>query len=155
MKLRPVAEKHIRKERHPWIFDESIIKQNKDGQAGDLAVVFDKRKDLFLACGLYDPNSPIRIKLIQFFDPAKIDQNWFDEKLMLAHEIRKPLLKTNTNAYRLLFGENDGLPGVIADVYDDVVVVKLYSEIWFPYLIRLLPSIIKQGQLYCIGAPII
>ncbi len=144
IKLRPAAEKRIRKEQHPWIFDESISKQNKEGKAGDLAIVFDKRKNEFLACGLFDPNSPIRIKLIQFFKPAKIDQEWFDTKILNAYQIRKPLIKTDTNAYRLIFGENDGLPGVISDVYKDIVVVKLYSEIWFPYLQMLLPAIIAQ-----------
>jgi len=43
-------------------------------------------------------------------------------------------LKTDTNSYRLIFGENDGLPGFIADVYDTVLVLKLYTHIWFPYL---------------------
>jgi len=144
VKLKTAAEKQIKKEQHPWIFDQSIIKQNKEGKAGDLAVIFDKRKDAFLACGLYDPNSPIRIKLLQFFNSAKIDQEWIDEKILCAHQIRKPLLQTDTNAYRLIFGENDGLPGLITDMYDDVAVVKLYSEIWFPYLAMLLPSIIAQ-----------
>ena len=144
VKLRPAAEKRIRQEQHPWIFDESIIKQNKEGQAGDLAIVFDKKKDSFLACGLYDPNSPIRIKLFQFFTPAKIDQDWFDATIATAYQIRKSLQETDTNAYRLIFGENDNLPGVICDVYNDVVVVKLYSEIWFPYLAMFLPIIINQ-----------
>jgi len=143
VKLKPAAEKQIRKEEHPWIFDESIQKQNKEGSAGDLAVVFDKRRDQFLACGLYDPGSPIRIKLLQFFKTAKIDQDWFNQKIQNAFEIRKPLLETDTNAYRLIFGENDGLPSFIADVYNHIVVVKLYSEIWFPYLTMILPSIIK------------
>ena len=51
------------------------------------------------------------------------------------------LLKTNTNSYRLLFGENDGFPGLIADVYAEVLVVKIYSEIWLPYLQSILPSL--------------
>ncbi len=146
IKLKPSAEKRLKKEQHPWIFDGSIIKQSKEGQAGDLAIIFDSQKDKFLACGLYDPSSPIRIKLFQFFDSAKIDQEWFDNKIKTALKIRNPLLQTDTNAYRLLFGENDGLPGVIADVYDNIVVVKLYSDIWFPYLQQLLISIISQTK---------
>lgn len=146
IKLKPAAEKLIRQERHPWIFNESIQKQNKEGKPGDLAVIFDKRKDAFLACGFFDPSSAIRIKLLQFFESAKIDKQWFDKKIKDAFRIRKPLLKTDTNAYRLIFGENDGLPGLIADVYDHTVVVKLYSEIWFPYLSIILPSIITTAS---------
>ena len=44
------------------------------------------------------------------------------------------MLQTDTNAYRLIFGENDSLPGVICDIYDKVAVLKIYSRIWFPYL---------------------
>jgi 23S rRNA (cytosine1962-C5)-methyltransferase len=146
IKLKPNAELRIKKEQHPWVFDESIVKQSKEGQPGDLAIVFDKRKDEFLACGLYDPNSPIRIKLFQFLKSSKIDKQWFDNKVRSAYDIRKPLLETDTNAYRLIFGENDGLPGLITDVYDDIVVVKLYSEMWFPYLTVLLPSIIDKTK---------
>ncbi|MGB0930833.1 MAG: class I SAM-dependent rRNA methyltransferase, partial [Chitinophagales bacterium] len=54
--------------------------------------------------------------------------------------IRQPLLTTtDTNSYRLIHGENDGLPSFIADVYADVLVVKLYAAIWLPYLKTMLP----------------
>jgi len=145
VKLRPTAERKIRHQSHPWVFDESIVKQNKDAKTGDLAIVFDQKKDKFLACGLYDPNSPIRIRLLQFYNPSKIDQQWFEDKISHAFNIRQPLLKSDTNAYRLLFGENDGLPGLICDVYDKIAVVKLYSGIWFPYLETVLPAIIRQS----------
>ncbi|TSE11439.1 MULTISPECIES: class I SAM-dependent rRNA methyltransferase [Aquimarina] len=133
IKLRPSAEKMV-KRRHPWIFEDSIIKQNKEGNPGDLVVVYDNKKNTFLACGLYDPYSPIRVKLLHYGKPVKINKEWFEAIILKAYELRKPLLETDTNSYRLLFGENDHLPGCIADVYDGVLVIKLYSQIWFPYL---------------------
>ncbi len=133
IKLRPSAEKMVKKG-HPWVFADSIIKQNNKGNAGDLCIIYDSKKNNFLACGLYDPYSPIRIKLIQFKKPAKINEDWFVDTLDKAYQLRTPLLATDTNSYRLLFGENDGLPGCIADVYDTVLVIKLYSHIWLPYL---------------------
>ncbi len=135
----------VRKQ-HPWVFDASITKQNKDGKAGDLAFVFDQKKNKFLALGLYDPHSPIRIKLLQFNQSATIDTEWFEQKIQQAHEKRLPLLATATNSYRLLYGENDGLPGLIADVYAQVVVVKLYSLIWLPYLSMILPLILQVTE---------
>ncbi|MCB0236133.1 MAG: class I SAM-dependent rRNA methyltransferase, partial [Anaerolineae bacterium] len=45
---------------HPWLFDRSIVSQSAAGQPGDLAVIFDDRRR-FLAAGLYDPASPIRV----------------------------------------------------------------------------------------------
>ncbi|GAA4271646.1 class I SAM-dependent rRNA methyltransferase [Aquimarina gracilis] len=141
IKLRPSGEKMVKK-KHPWVFEDSIIKLNAKGNAGDLAIIYDSKKNNFLACGLYDPYSPIRIKLIQFKKTAQIDEAWFLKKINEAYQIRKPLLETDTNSYRLLFGENDHFPGFIADVYDKVLVIKLYSHIWFPYLNWIIPHLI-------------
>lgn len=133
IKLKPAAERQVKK-RHPWVFEGSIVKQSKDGQAGDLVIVFDQKKNKFLALGLYDPYSPIRVKLLQFHQSAQINEDWFFDKIKSAFQIRTPLLETDTNSYRLIFGENDGLPGLVCDVYDKVLVLKIYSMIWFPFL---------------------
>lgn len=130
----------IRKE-HPWVFDESIVKQSAEGKAGDLAIIYDQKKNKLMAIGLYDPFSPIRVKLLQFKKPASIDREWFEQKMEEAFDKRRPLLETDTNSYRLIHGENDGLPGLVADVYADVLVVKLYSLIWIPYLESICPKL--------------
>lgn len=145
VKLRSTAEKFV-KQGHPWIFSESIEKINKEGKAGDLAVLFDHRNNKVFGIGLYDPDSPIRIKMIHLGGPTKIDEVFFQKKISEAFQIRKPLLETDTNAYRLIFGENDGLPGLIVDVYNKVGVVKLYSAIWLPYLKMIIPSIAEISQ---------
>lgn len=142
VKLKLSAEKIVRRE-HPWIFENSIVKQNIDGEAGDVAIIYDHKKNSFLACGLYDPYSPIKIKLLQFKKPALIDAQWFLTKIMNAFSKRKDLLETDTNSYRILYGENDGLPGFIADAYDSVLVIKLYSHIWFPYLNAIIPHLLQ------------
>lgn len=143
--LRSKAERMVRKE-HPWVFEGSITKQNKEGEAGDVAIVFDNAKNKLLAIGLYDPYSPIRIKLLQYKRGATIDEDWLRAKIKQAYERRQPLLATDTNSYRLLYGENDGLPGVVADVYASVMVVKLYSLIWLPYLKWLLPILLETSN---------
>jgi 23S rRNA (cytosine1962-C5)-methyltransferase len=133
IKLKLKAEKMIKRQ-HPWVFESSIVKLSKTGNPGDLAVIFEDRKNSFLACGLYDPYSPIRIKIIQFEKGETINEAWFAKKIGIAFSLRTNLLATDTTSYRLLNGENDGFPGFIADVYDRVLVVKLYSHIWLPYL---------------------
>ena len=65
------------------------------------------------------------------------------ELIEQAYQKRKELLATSTNSYRLLYGEADGMPSFIADVYHKVLVIKLYSAIWFPYLNEILPILIK------------
>jgi 23S rRNA (cytosine1962-C5)-methyltransferase len=145
VKIKPSIERIIRKE-HPWLFDAGITKQSKEGNAGDLAIIYDNKKNKFLAVGLYDPFSPIRIKLLQFKKSARINDEWFHQKITAAYEKRQSLLATDTNSYRFVHGENDGLPSLIADVYADVLVVKLYSLIWLPYLSDIFKNLLEISK---------
>lgn len=149
VKLNSKAERSV-KQGHPWVFSDSILKIKEGGKTGDLAILFDSKTDKAFAIGLFDADSPIRIKVIHHDGPAKIDEAFFKNKLEHAFELRKPLLRTNTNAYRLLFGENDGFPGLIVDVYNKVGVLKLYSAIWFPYLEMIIPHIVAIAKLDCL-----
>ncbi|SHH47638.1 class I SAM-dependent rRNA methyltransferase [Winogradskyella jejuensis] len=127
---------------HPWVFSNSIVKINEEAKTGDLAIIFSKNKNKVVGIGLYDEKSPIRIKIIHnAHTKADVNAEFFHDKIEKAFALRTELLATNTNSYRLLFGENDGFPGLIADVYAEVLVVKLYSEIWLPYLDPILKSL--------------
>ncbi|WP_179338568.1 class I SAM-dependent rRNA methyltransferase [Winogradskyella ludwigii] len=127
---------------HPWVFSNSITKINDDASTGDLAIIFSKNKNKVVGLGLFDAESPIRIKIIHNAETkVQINADFFQHKIEKAFDKREELLKTETNSYRLLFGENDGFPGLIADVYANVLVVKLYSEIWLPYLEPILESL--------------
>ena len=150
VKLTADGERILKQQNHPWIFSESISKINKEGKAGDIAIIFDRKRNTPLGVGLYDPTSPVRIKMLHFGGGAIIDEAFFEEKLRQAVELRKPLLQTDTNSYRLIFGENDGFPGLIADVYAEVLVLKIYSEIWFPFISTLLPLLQKVSKCTCI-----
>lgn len=132
LRVSPAAERAIRRG-HPWLFDKAIRQQNHDGRPGDLAVIFD-RKNRFLAIGLYAPASPIRVRILARGQPTQIDADWFLYRLETAVEQRLPLLQTNTTGYRLVHGENDGLPGLVIDRYGDTVVLKLYTTAWVPHL---------------------
>tara|TARA_R110002050_G_scaffold100607_2_gene208381 strand:- start:28357 stop:29586 length:1230 start_codon:yes stop_codon:yes gene_type:complete len=127
---------------HPWVFSDNITKINEDAKSGDLAIIFGKNKNRVVGLGLYDSNSPIRIKMLHSSsEKVEINEVFFQSKIEEAYNKRQNLLKTNTSSYRLLFGENDGFPGLIADVYATVLVVKIYSEIWLPYLDSIIPSL--------------
>ena len=148
VKLTSVGERSVRSH-HPWIFSESIEKVSKEGNSGDICVIFSHNKNKVMGVGLYDPESPIRIKMIHFDNGARLDATFFSEKIQAAFSLRKNLLQGKTNSYRLLFGENDGFPGFIADVYDKVLVVKLYSAIWFPYFETILNILIEVSNCDC------
>lgn len=130
---------------HPWIFDGAIQRLKGEGKAGDLAVIFSYKKNKFIGVGLYDPNSPIRIRVLHQGSPAQINADFFREQLSVAKEKRTSLLATDTNGYRLIHGENDGFPGLIIDVYADVAVAKLYSPAWLPWLEQLTPLIMDAA----------
>ncbi|CAL2085736.1 23S rRNA (cytosine1962-C5)-methyltransferase [Tenacibaculum sp. 190524A05c] len=141
VKLTSKGEQHVMKN-HPWVFSNSIEKISKDPKTGDLAIIFGRKKNKVVGIGLYDSDSPIRIKMIHTSsEKAVVNETFFHEKIEKAYQKRNILLQTNTNSYRLIFGENDGFPSFIADVYDTVLVVKLYSEIWLPFLESILKSL--------------
>ena len=118
---------------HPWLFAESVREQNRDGRLGELAVIYD-RQDKFLAIGLYDPDSPIRVRVLHTGKPRTLDEAWWRERLQAALARRAGLFDAETNAYRLINGESDGWPGLVLDRYDTTFVMKLYTGAWLPRL---------------------
>ena len=108
---------------HPWLFADSIVSTSGDGRPGDLAVVFD-RKRRFQAIGLYDPTSPIRVRILHHGDPTPITPEWWEHRLRETIERRRPLLDSSaTTGSRCVNGENDGLPGLIVDRYAEVAMI--------------------------------
>jgi 23S rRNA (cytosine1962-C5)-methyltransferase len=136
LRISAPAERAL-KQGHPWVFDQAIIEQSHAGSPGDLAVIFDDKRR-FLAIGLYDPTSSIRVRILQSRQPAAIDAGWFKTRLAAAASLRAPLREQPeekaTTGYRLVHGENDGLPGLVIDRYADTLVIKLYTPAWIPHL---------------------
>ena len=128
---------------HPWIFDQSIVSVGgkERPEPGDLAVVFDDYRR-FLAAGLYDPHSPLRIRVLQQGEPARIDRDWFRARFQEAAALRAGLAGTGTDAYRLAHGENDGLPGLVVDRYAGILVIKIYTAAWLPWLAQVTDALL-------------
>ncbi len=141
MKVTRDAERHIRAG-HPWVFDRSI-ESAKPGGPGDLAVIFDHNRR-FLAIGLYDPTSPLSIRILHTGKPRTIDGTWLTETISAAVARRRPLIELaaigDTTAFRLVHGENDGLGGLVIDRYGSNLVVKLYTVAWLPWLDHLVEA---------------
>lgn len=129
---------------HPWIFSDSISKIKSSAITGDLCIIFDKSGKKILGVGLFDKQSPIRIKMLSNSGPITIDDNFFKSKINDALNLRRSLFETATNSYRLIYGENDGFPGLIIDVYNDVLVIKLYSAIWCRFLNDLIKVLLDE-----------
>src|ERR1043166_121865 len=118
---------------HPWLFAESVRDQNREGQLGDLAVIYD-HNDRFLAGGLFDPDSPIRVRVLHAGKPEPIDHAWWSQRLAEALDRRRGLFDEQTTGYRCINGESDGWPGLVLDRYDQTLVLKLYTAAWLPRL---------------------
>src|SRR5438876_4402262 len=132
LRVTAAAETAIRSP-HPWVFAESIRDQNREGQLGELSAIYD-RKDRFLAIGLFDPDSPLRVRVLHAGNPVTIDAAWWRERLRQAIARRDGLFNEQTTGYRWINGESDGWPGLVLDRYDTTLVLKLYTAAWLPRL---------------------
>jgi 23S rRNA (cytosine1962-C5)-methyltransferase len=136
LRLTATAETIVRSG-HPWLFADSIREQNRVGRLGELAVIFD-RQDKFLAVGLFDPDSPIRVRMLHVGKPQAIDAAWWQARLEQALARRRDLFDAQTTGYRLIHGESDGWPGLVLDRYDTTLVLKIYTAAWLPWLEEML-----------------
>jgi len=132
LRITAAAETAVRSG-HPWVFSDSVRDLNRAGQTGELAVIYD-RKDRFLAVGLFDPDSPIRVRILHAGKPQTIDHAWWRARLAQAIARRHDLFDAQTTGYRLIHGESDGWPGLVLDRYDTTLVLKLYTAVWLPRL---------------------
>src|SRR6185436_3411117 len=110
---------------HPWIFSGAI--QHIDGSVADgqWVEVLDLKKNI-LGYGHYQ-NGSIAVRLLSF-DNTPPPENFWVIRLMKALRLRRNsgMPSEHTNAFRLIHGEGDGLPGLIIDYYDGVAVVQAH-----------------------------
>lgn len=128
LRLTPAAEGAVRSG-HPWVYAERIKEANRPGVTGEIAIVYD-RNDRFLALGLFDGESPIRLRVLHTGKPVMVDDAWWKDRLAAAIARRGGLFDSATNGYRLVNGESDGWPAMVVDRYADTLVLKLYSSVW-------------------------
>ena len=123
--LKPGREKSL-KRRHPWVFSGAVAKVQGNPGPGETIGLWSATGE-FLAVAAYSPASQIVARVWDWKERA-IDRAFFDEHIKRAVEQRRTLLQdTDTDAVRLVHGESDGLPGVVADRYGDTVVLQLSS----------------------------
>lgn len=132
IKLNAGREKSLLR-RHPWIFAGAINSVDEPSVASGSTVDLISSEGHFLARASYSPISQIRARVWTFNDEP-VDKEFFRRKIKAAIALRNTLQVTrNTNAYRLIHAESDGIPGLIVDRYDDVLVLQSLtagSEFW-------------------------
>ena len=125
--LQPGKDKPVR-QRHPWIFSGAVARVDGPAAPGDLVEVVDAQ-GAWLARGYYNPRSQIVVRLLTW-DPAdRADGAEFWRWRLAAAAARRKELRMNpaVTAYRLVYAESDGLPGLIVDRYGDWLTVQFLT----------------------------
>ncbi len=114
--------------RHPWVFGGAIGTVEGDPEPGaEVALVTNEGE--FIARGLFNPHSQIRVRLYSWDEHRSIDDDLFSERLDRAVELRERLFpnRSGKSACRLVFSEADGLSGLTVDQYGDWLLVQFTS----------------------------
>jgi 23S rRNA (cytosine1962-C5)-methyltransferase len=107
---------------HPWVFSGAVEKVEGDVSPGDIGEVY-SREGHFLGIGHLNPHSQIILRVLtQKKEELNID--FFRERISKAAVLREKWLKGKTNAYRLVNGEGDFLPGLMVDCYGGIFVLQ-------------------------------
>ena len=126
VQLRPGRDRSVRR-RHPWVYSGAIARI--DGGAGDGDVVDVVTTDgAWLARGVLNRRSQIAVRLLTWREDETVDASLWTRRVSEAVGCRRRLLGSRvTDAVRLVHGEADGLPGLVVDLFADVVVVQALS----------------------------
>lgn len=110
---------------HPWVFSGAIARMDKV-EEGDLVTVYDHEGNL-IGNGHFQIGS-IAVRILSF-DDTEIDANFFLRRLAEAYKMRQALglLRPDNNAFRLVHGEGDFLPGLVIDIYGTTAVMQAHS----------------------------
>jgi 23S rRNA (cytosine1962-C5)-methyltransferase len=143
--LKPGREKSVL-QRHPWIFSGAIESVFGNPQSGETVDVISSKGD-WLCIAAFSPVSQIRARIWSSNKGESVDDRFFENRISRSIERRRQLgLFDQTDAVRLVHGESDGLPGLVADCYGDTVVVQNLSagmELWKQNIARILQSKMK------------
>ena len=124
--LKAGRDKSIRR-RHPWIFSGAVERVQGNPGSGETVLVKSAEGGM-LALAAYSAQSQIRARVWSFDPGVSIKQVFFDTAIKKAVRMRAALpAARHTNAMRLVHGESDGLPGLVVDRYDDVLVAQFLS----------------------------
>jgi 23S rRNA (cytosine1962-C5)-methyltransferase len=118
----PAALKSRLGQGHPWVY-RNQVPDAPDLSSGTWVRV---RCGGFLAFGLWDAGSAIAVRL--FSRQAVPNAAWVADRVADAWEVRAPVRTSATSGYRWIYGESDGLPGIVVDLYGPFALIQTYAE---------------------------
>lgn len=136
---------------HPWVFSQALVKI-PDGIPSGEPVRLKSERGEFLAVGYFNSYSQIAVRIWGYDKDESVDEAFFTRRVEKAYGIRKKYIEsTETDAFRVINGENDLLPGLIVDKYADFLVVQFHTagiEFWKERIIAALEGIVKPKGIY-------
>jgi len=118
---------------HPWVIADRYTRKWPKSRAGEVIRLADENGRP-LATALLDPGDRVVARVLDFA-PMELNQEWVHAKVQQALDLRQRHLDLDdSNAYRLINGEGDSLPGLTVDRYGDYLMVQLFSRAWRPHL---------------------
>jgi 23S rRNA (cytosine1962-C5)-methyltransferase len=111
---------------HPWIFRAAVVAAGR-GEPRIVSILSEREERV--GCGIYDPESPIALRVWGVGPTAKLDASLFAGRLERAIAFRRELFADGaTTAYRILNGEGDRAPGFVIDRYGEVAVIRIDGD---------------------------
>jgi 23S rRNA (cytosine1962-C5)-methyltransferase len=133
---------------HPWVFANEIAKTEGDFKNGDIAEVYDAHQH-FLGKGFINSNSKIVVRILSRDKSAEINADFIRLKINAANAFRNSIgYKKN---YRVVFGEADGLPALVVDKFEDVIVIQtlcLGIDVWKKEIVKILSAIFSTEKIF-------
>ncbi|MNS52845.1 Ribosomal RNA large subunit methyltransferase I [compost metagenome] len=109
---------------HPWIYNNEIETIEGEAQPGELVEILNHQRK-YLATGYYNPKSQITVRVISYRPLEEMDQAFFTRRFKECLQLRERFVEEN--AYRLVYGEADFLPGLVVDRFGDVLVIQVLT----------------------------
>jgi len=137
--LKPKRDESIRR-KHPWVFSGGIKRIEGNPKPGDWVQVR-ANKGSVLGWGHYSPNASIAVRMLSFSEHCP-DESWWVQQVASAIAVRRDLGLLHgegQNACRMIHAEGDGMPGLIADFYNGVLVLQCHT----PGMHRALPLLVQ------------
>ncbi len=137
--------------RHPWIFSGAVATVEGGPKPGETVQIRGDDQTPY-GWASYSPESQIRARMWTFEPDEEVSPTFFRTRVIHALVARMPMLaREELMAYRLVHGESDGLPGLIIDRYDSVLVCQFLSagaEYWKQEIVEQLQEFVPYTGIY-------
>lgn len=134
---------------HPWIFSGAVEGGSADLSPGDVVDVLDQSGG-WIARGFVHPESNLSVRVFTRDQDEALDADLLRRRVASAVALRKSLFKdrADTDSYRLVFSESDGLSGLIVDRYASTLSIRLSARALVPHLPAILDELTKSTGLH-------